>query len=173
LVGASPQTGQPDAAASTYPSHANQRPASPIPSASSNSSGFYTKNTFNSHQSKKTVFERVKYRAKVVYSVQLFFGCLWIICSLVLLKPPAHCVASACLAIVQAAFALWARSYWIEKEQTLARKRVITRVCLAFAVLIGGLECAHVIAALSRVPLYTTRELESGYLGKGYRHTDL
>ena len=162
------------AAASTYPSHgANHRPPSPALSATSNSSGFYTKNTFNSHQSKKTIFERVKHQAKVLYLAQLLFGFLWIICSLVLLKPPVHCLSSACLTILQASFAMWARSWWIEKEQTLARKRVITRACLLLSLVITILECLHFIAAVSRVPLYTAIELTGGYLRRGYRHTDL
>lgn len=172
--GASAQTMHDDGAgASTYPSHAaNQRPLTPALSASSNSSGFYTKNTFNSHQSKKTVFERVKHQAKVVYLVQLLFGCLWIVCSLLLLRPPAHCLGSAGLSVLQATFAMWARAYWIEKEQTLARKRVVTRACLVLCLIIAILECLHLVAALSRVPLYTAVELKSGYMTRGYRHTD-
>lgn len=87
------------AAASTYASQANRRRYTPPQSATSNSSGFYTKNTFNSHQNKKTVFERVKYQSKILYSIQIAFGIFWIICSAVVLRPPAHCFATACISI--------------------------------------------------------------------------
>ena len=142
-------------------------------SASSNSSGFYTKNTFNSHQSKKTVFERFKHQAKVVYLAQILFGSLWIICSFLLLRPPVHCIATACLTILQASFALWARSNWIEKEQTLARKIIIYRACLLLSLMIAFMEFLHFLAAICRVPLYTAIELRSGYLPRSYRHSDL
>ena len=68
-------------------------------------------------------------------------------------------IAAALLTIIQASFTFWARENWIEKEQTLPRKRVITKISFTLALLITLIEAAHVIAALCRVPLYTTMEL--------------
>ena len=62
---------------------------------SSRGSGYFTDESFNQFHLKKLQYETILSSCKLIYVAMLLLSIIWLMISLIYLKPPLHCLASS------------------------------------------------------------------------------